>query len=47
LIPIKDGIISEKDILGSRKRNELGLRQIYNIEILRGTATMKNGCCTS
>ncbi|WP_199663831.1 hypothetical protein [Dorea sp. AM13-35] len=47
LIPIKDGIISEKDILGSRKRNELGLRQTYNIEILRGTATMKNGCCTS
>lgn len=35
LIPIKDGIISEKDILGSRKRNELGLRQTYNIEILR------------
>nr|WP_243112123.1 hypothetical protein [Dorea sp. OM07-5] len=47
LIPIKDGSISEKDILGSRKRNELGLRQTYNIEILRGTATMKNGCCTS
>ena len=91
LIPIKDGIISEKDILGSLgdvingtikgrenddeiivyetvgvaaqdlvaakviydkaleagKGMNWGLRQTYNIEILRGTATMKNGCCTS